>query len=576
MRRVANLSGGLEKSLEENIFDRLSHFAPVRRYVFGWVLLFVLLIGGVIGQNIMLSNYYQTVKPVPGGIYREGVLGTFTNANPLYASSEADATVSRLMFASLFTYNVNGQLVGELAKDYSVDSHGTTYTVHLKPGLTWHDGKPLTSNDVVFTYHSIQNPDIQSPLQAGWQGITVEAQGANTVVFKLPSPLAPFIYNLTNGIVPEHVLADVPATDMRSSDFNTVHPVGSGPFMWRAIEVENNDPGTAQQQIALLPFDHYASGAPKLQEFVVHTFASKEQMLKSLEKQELTAAMGLTELPDKYKDASTVEHSILMRAATMTFFKTSEGVLADQKVRAALVQASDVPAIIKQLGYPTKIVREPFLNGQVAYDGKQVEASHNTKAAGDALTAAGWVPGRDGIREKAGKKLRFTLTATDTAEYRKVASMLHEQWRAVGADVKVQIQDSDEFKTSLAAHNYEAVLYGITIGVDPDVYVYWDSSQADVRSTHRLNFSEYKSAAADTALQAGRTRLDPQLRGVKYQPFLQAWKQDAPALAMYQPRLLYVTNGPVDGLTAAPISNPTDRLSNVQNWQIRQAKVTND
>jgi hypothetical protein len=107
------------------------------------------------------------------------------------------------------------------------------------------------------------------------------------------------------------------------------------------------------------------------------------------------------------------------------------------------------------------------------------------------------------------------------------------------------------------------------------VFVYWDSSQADIRSANRLNLSEYKSAAADTALKAGRTRLDPQLRAVKYQPFLQAWKQDAPALAMYQPRILYVTNGPVDGLTNAAISSPTDRLANVQNWQIRQAKVTN-
>jgi peptide/nickel transport system substrate-binding protein len=575
MRHVANLPSSLEKGFEENVFDRLGNFAPVRRYVIGWVLLFLLLIGGLIGQNMVLSDTYQSVQAVPGGIYREGILGTFTNANPLYSNSEADATVSHLLFSGLFTYNEKGQLVGDLAQDYSVDSHGTTYTVRLRPNLTWHDGKPLTSSDVAFTYKLIQNPDVQSPLQNSWQGITVSAQGNNTVVFKLRSPLASFVYNLTNGIVPEHILANVPSADLRSSDFNSVRPIGAGPFMWRAIEVENADPKDAQQQVAMIPFTKYHGGAPKLQEYIVHTYSNKTELLNAFHKRELTAAMGFSEFPEKYHDSSVNEHSLLMRAATMTFFKTSEGVLSDQKVRAALIQASDVPAVINQLGYPTRIVREPFLTGQVAYDAKQAEASYNLRAANDALTAAGWVPGRDGIREKAGKKLTFNLTATDTAEYRKVATQLSNQWRQAGVDAKVQIQDSEEFKTTLAAHNYDAVLYGITIGVDPDVFVYWDSSQADIRSANRLNLSEYKSAAADTALKAGRTRLDPQLRTVKYQPFLQAWKQDAPALAMYQPRILYVTNGPVDGLTSAAISSPTDRLANVQNWQIRQAKVTN-
>ncbi|HVX56773.1 MAG TPA: hypothetical protein VHA37_03505, partial [Candidatus Saccharimonadales bacterium] len=101
------------------------------------------------------------------------------------------------------------------------------------------------------------------------------------------------------------------------------------------------------------------------------------------------------------------------------------------------------------------------------------------------------------------------------------------------------------------------------------------SSQADVRSANRLNLSEYKNATADEALEAGRTRLDPALRTIKYRPFLQAWQQDAPAVGLYQPRLLYLTNGTVAGLSDAPINTPPDRFINVQNWEIRQARVTN-
>ncbi|HEX7633215.1 MAG TPA: ABC transporter substrate-binding protein, partial [Candidatus Saccharimonadales bacterium] len=200
----------------------------------------------------------------------------------------------------------------------------------------------------------------------------------------------------------------------------------------------------------------------------------------------------------------------------------------------------------------------------------------NPKVANALLDAEGWVKGKDGIRTKAGQRLSFTLSSSNTAEYRAVTRQLRQQWKAVGADVRMQLQDSNDFQTTLASHGYDAVLYGISIGVDPDVFVYWDSSQADVRSANRLNLSEYKNTTADTALEAGRTRLDPALRTIKYKPFLQAWQQDSPALGLYQPRLLYLTNGTVAGLNEHSINAATGRFSNVQNWEIRQAKVTND
>ena len=141
--------------------------------------------------------------------------------------------------------------------------------------------------------------------------------------------------------------------------------------------------------------------------------------------------------------------------------------------------------------------------------------------------------------------------------------------------MKIDVQKQNDFQNSVADHSYEALLYGISIGSDPDVYVYWNSSQADIRSGNRLNFSEFKNTTADTALEAGRTRRDPAIREVKYRPFLQAWQQEAPALGLFQPRMLYITNGPVFGLTDHSINTPIGRFNNVENWQIRLAKVTN-
>ena len=159
---------------------------------------------------------------------------------------------------------------------------------------------------MVFTYQSIQNPDAQSPLRSSWENITVTAPDARTVVFKLPGPLASFPYTMTNGIVPKHILGNVPPAGLRSADFNTVHPVGAGPFAWQAIQVSGNDPSVAQEQIALVPFANYSRGAPKLREFIVHAYVSKAKLIKAFKSGQLTGAAGLTSVPADVKKVPLV------------------------------------------------------------------------------------------------------------------------------------------------------------------------------------------------------------------------------------------------------------------------------
>jgi peptide/nickel transport system substrate-binding protein len=574
-QQVGDLGNQTEQGFEQHFVRRLNHLSPVRRFVAGWLLLLVLLIGGLIAQTFLLSNYFQTLKPVPGGIYNEGMLGTFTNANPLFAASNVDSSVSKLLFAGLFTYDSKNHLTGQLASSYGVSDDGTTYTVHLKPHLTWQDGQPLTSADVLFTYQTIQNADTQSPLQSSWSGITVAAPDARTVTFKLPDPLASFPYNLTNGIVPKHLLDKIAPADLRSADFNTVRPIGAGPFELQAIKVTGNDPNTAQEQIALLPFDKYEGGKPKLQEFVARIYASRDDLVKAFKGGQLNGAEGLDSVPAALKDMSSMQvHSPLLTAATMAFFKTSDGVLSDQKVRGALVRATDTSGIIKSLGYATHPVNEPLLSGQLGYNPAYAQPKFDAAAARQILDADGWKVGKNGLRSKDGKPLQFTLTAADSPESASVSRQLQRQWRTVGVNVQLLLQNSGDFQNALTYHNYDAVLYGIAIGPDPDVFVYWDSSQADIRASNRLNLSEYKSSQADLSIESGRTRLNPTLRAVKYKSFLEAWQRDSPAVGLYQPRMLYLTHGPVAGFGDHSLNSAAGRFNNVQNWEIRQGKVT--
>lgn len=576
-KQVAAISSKAEDQLERNLVKKFDRLQPVGRFVAGWLGLIVLLIGCVIVQTKALGGYHKSLQPAAGGIYSEGIVDAYTNANPLYATGEANSAVSKLMFASLFKYDTQNNLVGDLAENIQADPAGKRYTVRLKPNLTWHDGKPLTANDVVFTYKTIQNPDVQSPLSVSWQDVKVMAKDARTAVFELPNPLSSFPYSLTNGLIPQHKLRDTAADNLRSASFNTVSPIGAGPYMLKTVEVTGNSPSTRQEKIALVPFEDYHGGAPKISSFIIRTFPNNESMLQSYRDKTLTAMVGISNLPeDMLKDTSVQRMSLPLTAANMVFFKTTAGVLQEAPVRQALVAAADVDKITADLPKPVLPVRSPLLQSSPGYDPKYEQKFEGPEKAAALLTQAGWQMQPDGIRTKAGKPLTFRLYAQRAPEYESITKQLQQQWKAIGVDAQVFLQEAGDLGTTVAGsgngtgHSYDALLYGISLGVDPDEYVYWHSKQADIRAAAWLNFSEYKSAVADAALEAGRTRIDPGLRAVKYQPFLQAWQQDAPALGLYQPHFSYVTRGQVFGFSERTLTQPTDRFNTVEQWMIRR------
>jgi peptide/nickel transport system substrate-binding protein len=578
-KQVEEFGAVAEQRLEDDFFKRLERLGTVWRFVVTWGVLLALLLGAVVAQTRGLGSYYQTLQPAPGGTYTEGVLGTFTNANPVYATNLPDTTVSHLLFSGLLTYGQQNQLTGDLADAWSVDSRGTTYTVHLRPGMVWQDGAPLTSADVLFTYRVIQNADAHSPLYSSWQGIAVAAPDPQTVTFTLPNVLASFPYSLTNGIIPKHILGSTRMADMRSVAFNTTQPMGSGPFQWQAIELTGATADKREEHIALKASPKYHFGKPKLTSFVIRTFRSQQQLIKSFKNQQVNAVAGLNDVPAELKnDSGTRIYNLPLTAAVMAFFDTAHGATGDRTVRQALAAASDTGTIIDSLSYPTQPVREPLLHGQLAYNPAYLQQPYDPAGANALLEHSGWAMGRDRFRMKDGTRLALSLYYHANSEYGPVAKQLAAYWRAVGVDVTLMAQSDSDFQGTLSqapspvSHGYDVLLYGTAIGVDPDVYVYWDSSQIDLRSPSRLNFSAYNSPKADAALEAGRTRLDPVLRAVKYQPFLQAWQSDVPALGLYQPRFLYLTHGPVYGLNENPINTDSQRFSNVYNWQIREAR----
>jgi len=571
------LSQQADDKLERLFIRRLGRLVAVRRFIILWGSLFVLLFIATFMQVRGISNYYQVLKPVPGGLYNEGIVGTFTNANPIYATGSADTAVSHLVFSGLFTYDDNNQLTGDLAKSWKIGASPTEYIVSLRRGVKWHDGKPFTADDVVFTYKTIQNIEAQSSLYASWQGIAVAKADDYTVKFTLPNPLAAFPYSLTNGIIPEHLLNKASLSEMRSLPFNT-SPVGTGPFVWKYVDV-NGSPTSAdrQQHITLAANKDYWQGRPKLDGISLITFADQENMVNAFKKKQLNAISGLEALPtDLAKDNSVHTYITPLTNEVMAFFNNSHTYLNDYKLRQALVQSVSRNNISSLTSFPVRRIDSPFLNTQFAYDPNTTQLPYDFDAANKLLDSAGYAKGADGIRTKDGKPLTFGLTTLDNQDYVRTAIFLQKEWRKLGIKITTpDYKSSDEMQTTIANHDYDVLLYGINIGVDPDVYAYWDSSQASITSQGHLNLSEYKSTAADQALEFGRTRSDPQLRAAKYKSFLSTWRADAPALALYQPNYVYISRGNVFNFERKSINSAADRFDNVQDWMIRQKKQDN-
>jgi hypothetical protein len=128
-RQVEAAASAAEQQLENNLIGRFDRLFRVRRFALGWLSLVILLTFCTVIQTLDLSGYYQTLQPVAGGIYDEGMVGTYSNANPIFATGAVDTAVSRLIFAGLLKYNDQNQLVGDLASSYSVDQTGTLMSI---------------------------------------------------------------------------------------------------------------------------------------------------------------------------------------------------------------------------------------------------------------------------------------------------------------------------------------------------------------------------------------------------------------------------------------------------------------
>lgn len=564
--RARKIEGVTMRHAHRFIISRWANLRDVRRHALGWLLLAGLLVVATGLQLYWVQSAHSSRQAVQGGTYAEGVIGRLDTLNPIYTSTQSERSASYLIFSGLLRYDRYNNLESDLAESWKASADGKVYTVSMRRDAHWHDGKAVTADDVAFTLGLIKNPQTRSYLYRTWQDVQVKATSKYELEFTLPSAYAPFPHALTFGVLPKHVIGKVSPNRLREHPFNR-DPIGSGPFVFKSIQIINPDTDRVVMQAERNP--NYYRGAVKLERFQIHTYRDHDALRQGFLGREINAANELTSTDIKtIKEQlpTTVVADAPLYDGVYAFFQSERPILSDGAVRKALVKATDRVLLRKEVAEYASVLEGPLVSEQVKGVGDLKQATYDASAAASELEAAGWKLNGT-VREKDGQKLQLSVVAPQTGDFPELLEAIAKQWRKVGIDVKTQIVQTNNFEQNiLTSRAYDVLLYELALGADPDVFAYWHSSQASVRG---FNLSNYKSGVADDALLSARGRSETELREAKYRGFVEQWIEDAPAVALYRPHLRYVTTDNTHSVNRIqPVIDTLSRYHTLDEWTV--------
>ncbi len=320
------------------------------------------------GWAIYAISIHSLLTPKVGGEYSEALIGQPKYINPLFSSTnDVDADISSLVYSGLFKYDNNKKLVADLAEKYTIAEDQKTYDIELKKNLKWSDGEPITTDDILFTFETLQNAETGSPLITSFQGVRVEKTDENTIRFTLKTTYTPFLDALTLGILPEHTWSEIQPNNIRLAKFN-IQPVGSG--AWKFEKMVKDNTGTIQSY-SLINNENYYGQKPYLKNLTFKIFNNQTEAVAALRSQNVSALSFIPHnLKDKVSGKNLNIFNLQLPQYTALFFNKSVATeLKDDDLRLALAQAIDKNTLIKEsLGGDGTAIEAPILPGNLGYN----------------------------------------------------------------------------------------------------------------------------------------------------------------------------------------------------------------
>jgi peptide/nickel transport system substrate-binding protein len=505
-------------------------------------------------------------KPARGGTAVEALVGAAGVLNPLFETVDSTRDVDSLIYQGLTSVDPQQNIVGVLASDWAVSQDRLTYTFNIRDGVKWADGQPFAADDVLFTYHVLQDIEYTMPGAEFWRQVGISAGGTGQVVFNLRAPSASFPLALRIGIIPKHVFAGMAPAEIAASPFSGVRAIGTGPFKVAAVS-----------QLAItLDRNPFADPQPYLDHLVLRTYPANDpqsairavgqgvaDLVGGLEPQEVGLLTGRA-------DVSVLDSRMFTNSfVSMNPDGDGKQFFGDPKVRLALVQAVDRLRIVNEvLAGRADADSSPIPVGASAYSAAAATLHpFDQVAAAQALDKAGWVsvPGAK-VRAKNGVPFSVQLVSSDSYPNQQVAVALARQLGDIGVEVTVKpVPASQLVQKYLLGRNYQMALASFDVGPDPDQYSLWHSG-ADPNT---LNFAYSRGwGLIDSDLENGRGTIDPQARLAAYIDFQMLMADAAPAIFLYSSRYDYAVSQRVHGVHINKVIEPADRFQYVTQWYV--------
>jgi len=509
------------------------------------------------------------VVPDAGGTYVEGVAGRPSYINPILCQyNQVDSDLVSLIFSDLTDLNERGEIVPALARDWDVSDDGLVYTFYLRRDVVWHDGEAFTADDVLFTVSAMQDEDYQGPPELAelWRTVVTEKINDYTVTFTLQAPLAPFLDFTTVGVLPEHVLASVPAGDLPGDQFS-VRPVGTGMFKIGEVSAD---------YVILEANPDYYGEKPLLSKIEFKFYPDNQSVFTAYQQGEVE---GISEvLPEDLPKVREEEYLNLYTARlsgyTLIFLNLDLPIFEEKEVRQALLWGIDRQGIIDRILDGQGIVAyTPIMPDSWAHNYGVHQYIYDPGKAAELLTEAGWVDSdHDGVREKEEVRLEFTLLTNKDPLRRQIIEEIARQLWEVGVKVVPVVEDSAwVVNEALRPRNFDALLFSWgNLPSDPDPYLMWHSTQI---GGDGQNYGGLNSVDIDQLLEQGRQSTDQAERVELYRDFQDLFADEVPALLLYYPVYNYAVDEMVNGVQLSPMMDPSDRFRTASQWYIKTRRM---
>lgn len=486
--------------------------------------------------------------PAYGDAFVEGSIGDVSGFLTAVTSDSASHTAAGYVFNGLVRYDKDLKLEGELAESWEVSPDGRKITFHLRKGVTWHDGKPFTSEDVMFTYRKMIDPNTPTAYAEDFRQVTHASNpDPYTFVVEYEKPFAPALASWGMHVLPKHLLEEYP--DISRSPANK-KPVGTGPF--RFVEWKTGEKTVFEAN------PDYFEGRAYLSRVITRVIPDPATMFLELKSGGIDM-MGLT--PIQYtRQTETGEfrksfnkYRYLSFGYTYLGFRLSHPLFSDRRVRQAFAYAINKKELIDGVLFGLgQEATGPYKPGTWAYNPDVKKYPYDPERAKALLAEAGWkdADGK-GVLKKGGRKFAFTVLTNAGNESRaKTAAIIQQNLAAVGIRMEIRTLEWSAFINEFVdKRKFDAVILGWSISQDPDQYDIWSSKKTGPKE---LNFVGFADAEVDRLLEEGRRTFDIEKRKKAYFRIQEILAEEQPYVFLYYPDSLPAVQKRIRGIEPAP------------------------